>query len=99
MTPNGVDFSGFVFSRELRQMISGCRQSRDLLDCAAANMDMTPKELLAPTPVTDLLKDVMSFSHGGPAVQEEPMPAFTTRSATAATCSLLMTKVVQTIHP
>lgn len=85
MMPDGTDFSSLL--QIVRHMLCDCRQSRDLLDCAAANMDMTPQELLAPTPVTDLLKDVMSFSHCGLAVQEEPMAAFTTRSATAAICS------------
>lgn len=55
------------------------RQNGEMLDCAAANMNVTPQALLAPTPMTDLLRDVMSLTDSSSALHQESLPTFTTR--------------------
>lgn len=55
------------------------RQNGDMLERAAASMNMTPQDLLAPTPMTDLLRDVMSLTDTSSALPEEALPTFTTR--------------------
>ncbi len=55
------------------------RQNGDMLECAAASMNMTPQDLLAPTPMTDLLRDVMSLTDTSSALPQEALPTFTTR--------------------
>jgi len=42
-------------------------------------MNMTSQDLLAPTPMTDLLRDVMSLTDSSSALQQEPLSTFTTR--------------------
>jgi len=55
------------------------RQNGDMLERAAASMNMTSQDLLAPTPMTDLLRDVMSLTDSSSALQQEPLSTFTTR--------------------
>lgn len=56
------------------------RQNGDMLESAAAGMHMTPQDLLAPTPMTDLLRDVMSLTDSSLALhQQESLPTFATR--------------------
>ena len=57
----------------------------DLAD-VAARMDMTADELLAPTPMTDLLRDVLSYTHDQPE-EEIDLPTFTSRSAADSVCA------------
>ncbi|KAL0055797.1 hypothetical protein WJX82_004467 [Trebouxia sp. C0006] len=69
---------------------SKARQNGDMLECAAASMNMTPQDLLAPTPMTDLLRDVMSLTDTSSALPQEALPTFTTRLADSGfmTCQL-----------
>ncbi len=55
------------------------RQNGDMLERAAAGMNMTPQDILAPTPMTDLLRDVMSLTDSSSALHQESLPTFTTR--------------------
>ena len=55
------------------------RQNGDMLERAAASVNMTSQELLAPTPMTDLLRDVMSLTDSSSALHQESLPSFTTR--------------------
>jgi len=55
------------------------RQNGDMLERAAASVNMTSQELLAPTPMTDLLRDVMSLTDSRSALHQESLPTFTTR--------------------
>lgn len=55
------------------------RQNEDVLERSAASMNLTPQELLAPTPMTDLLRDVMALTDSSSALYQEALPTFTTR--------------------
>ncbi len=55
------------------------RQNGDMLERAAASVNMTSQELLAPTPMTDLRRDVMSLTDTRSALPQESLPTFTTR--------------------
>ncbi|KAL0022974.1 hypothetical protein WJX79_000687 [Trebouxia sp. C0005] len=69
---------------------STTRQNEDVLERSAASMNLTPQELLAPTPMTDLLRDVMALTDSSSALYQEALPTFTTRLADSGfmTCQL-----------
>ena len=58
--------------------VYGFRVVGDLADQAAASMNMSTEELLAASPMTELLKDVLSYSPD-PQQQDIDVPTFTSR--------------------
>ena len=59
------------------------RQAANLLDQASERMKMSIQDLLAPTPVSELVQEVMAFSDCAAELREPPLPAFTSRSVSS----------------
>ena len=55
------------------------RQAGNLLDQASERMKMSSQDLLTPTPMSELVQDVMAFSDCAAELREPPLPAFTSR--------------------